>query len=621
MRKSGHNDGVMVFSPPAKVEDVRDIIAETKNNKKEKISLKEHIIRARGGVVESLDESSIVSVDKENLAMNLPIPPNNKGNKRQSLKNDKSKRLSLASNMSVSSDVSTVKGLGQSKSISNDDTWADKQEKGFTEWINFNFKQAFCASNSDEGNVAVTDTASEGALHVVLQKGFEAKNRKDATYLYLSENVSSIIQAIEKEIDENRLVMRDERDIHADLGMQETLFNLLFCYELPYLRLGLEIVFGKVVSVPAKHDVYSQKNLKQWKNSLKLYLFDHLFTNGDVTAKFTKQMLMYPKHEKAMKAQLRAHMLKKLLSVVLLIDRMKTAHITPFPTLFMKNSEIKSSKNVLIALCKEFLKSEGDVIRHLAACNYQVTFEQTAVDEYDYTVVNIMNDLKDGVRLTKLMEILTKIAPNTLLKQLRVPAVNRLNKIYNVNVAMSQLVDFNVYNPIEAKDIVEGNRDKTLVFMWQLLYGFELRMLINAKTVRQEVEEILKNELWRRSIYGADEAATFAVKVATAENLASIMMKTMSSTVSYNEVDNTAELADALVLWCDAIASRYGVAVFDLTNCLSDGRALCLLIHYYHPAILPTKLIKRTTKCDSGSISGEHGNFNLIKKACKEIGS
>jgi hypothetical protein len=95
----------------------------------------------------------------------------------------------------------------------------------------------------------------------------------------------------------------------------------------------------------------------------------------------------------------------------------------------------------------------------------------------------------------------------------------------------------------------------------------------------------------------------------------------MSSTVSYNEVDNTAELADALVLWCDAIASRYGVAVFDLTNCLSDGRALCLLIHYYHPAILPTKLIKRTTKCDSGSISGEHGNFNLIKKACKEIGS
>ena len=297
MRKSAVNDGVMVFSPPAKAEDVRDIIAETKNDKKEKISLKEHIIRARGGVGGGVgggvveDESSVVSVDKENLAMNLPIPPNHKGNKRQSLKNDKSKRLSLASNMSVSSDVSithslthslthTVKGLGQSKSISNDDTWADKQEKGFTEWINFNFQQAFCASNSDEGALHVTDTASEGALHVVLQKGFEAKNRKDATYLYLSDDVSSIVQGIEKEIDENRLVMRDERDIHADLGMQETLFNLLFSYELPYLRLGLEVVFGKVVSVPAKHDVYSQKNLKSWKNSLKLYLFDHLFTNG-----------------------------------------------------------------------------------------------------------------------------------------------------------------------------------------------------------------------------------------------------------------------------------------------------------------------------------------------------
>ena len=611
----------MVFSPPAKaVEDVRDIIAETKNNKKEKISLREHIIRARGGQLGGMDESCVVAVDKENLDMNLPVPPSSKGNKRQSLKNDKMKRLSLVSNMSASSDMTTAKGLGQSKSVSTDDSWADKQEKGFTEWINFNLKQLYCASNSDEGNVALTDTASEGALNMVLQKGFEAKNRKDATYLYQSEEISTIIEAVETEVDENHIVMRDERDIHADLGMQETLFNLLFSYELPYLRLGLEIVFGKVVSIPSKHDLYNTKNLKYWKNSIKTFLFDNLFTKNEITSKYTKQMLMYPKNEKAMKALLRAHMLKKLLALVLLIDQMKAANITPFPTVFMKNAAIKSSKSVLIALCKEFLKSEGDVIRHLASYNYVVTFEQSAVDEYDYTVVNIMNDLKDGVRLTKLMEILTKVTPNTLLKQLRVPAVNRLNKIFNVNVAMSQLTDFNIYNPIEAKDIVEGNRDKTLVFMWQLLYGFELRMLIDAKTVRVEVEEILKNELWRRSIYGADEAATFAVKVATAENLASIMMKTINSVASHSAVDTTADLADALVLWCDAVASRYGVPVFDITNCLSDGRALCLLIHYYHPAILPTKLIKRTTKCDSGSISGEHSNFNLIKKSCKEIG-
>lgn len=35
--------------------------------------------------------------------------------------------------------------------------------------------------------------------------------------------------------------------------------------------------------------------------------------------------------------------------------------------------------------------------------------------------------------------------------------------------------------------------------------------------------------------------------------------------------------------------------VHNLTTSLADGRALCLLIHYYHPTILPTKIIQNTT--------------------------
>ena len=34
-------------------------------------------------------------------------------------------------------------------------------------------------------------------------------------------------------------------------------------------------------------------------------------------------------------------MLKKLLSLVLLIDKMKSANITPFPTVFMKDAAVK----------------------------------------------------------------------------------------------------------------------------------------------------------------------------------------------------------------------------------------------------------------------------------------
>ena len=54
-------------------------------------------------------------------------------------------------------------------------------------------------------------------------------------------------------------------------------------------------------------------------------------------------------------------------------------------------------------------------------------------------------------------------------------------------------------------------------------------------------------------------------------------------------------LANALMKWCHAISNTYGVAVNNLTSSLSDGRALCLLIHYYHPTILSTSMIQNTT--------------------------
>ena len=60
------------------------------------------------------------------------------------------------------------------------------------------------------------------------------------------------------------------------------------------------------------------------------------------------------------------------------------------------------------------------------------------------------------------------------------------------------------------------------------------------------------------------------------------------------ETESTA-LTSALLKWCDAIAGTYGVPVHNLTSSLADGRALCLLIHYYHPTILATNMIQNTT--------------------------
>ena len=42
----------------------------------------------------------------------------------------------------------------------------------------------------------------------------------------------------------------------------------------------------------------------------------------------------------------------------------------------------------------------GDITRHLGYMGYRVSYQQKALDEYDYGVTNIKQDLRDGARLT-----------------------------------------------------------------------------------------------------------------------------------------------------------------------------------------------------------------------------
>ena len=151
-------------------------------------------------------------------------------------------------------------------------------------------------------------------------------------------------------------------------------------------------------------------------------------------------------------------------------------------------------------------------------------------------------DLRDGVRLARLMELLTHTGG--LSESLRVPAVSRLQKLHNVSLVYKRMQESNIgggkcnrmlliiisislinryfdvydyqlshcYNLYtmwfflqlklsirlinldpsqilfltslatvdcnqEAKNIVDGNRDRTLFLLWQILFAFELRMV------------------------------------------------------------------------------------------------------------------------------------------------
>ena len=41
-----------------------------------------------------------------------------------------------------------------------------------------------------------------------------------------------------------------------------------------------------------------------------------------------------------------------------------------------------------------------------------------------------------------------------------------------------------------------------------------------------------------------------------------------------------------MVRWANAVCSQFGCPITDLTVSFADGKAVCLLIHYYHPNLL-----------------------------------
>ena len=94
------------------------------------------------------------------------------------------------------------------------------------------------------------------------------------------------------------------------------------------------------------------------------------------------------------------------------------------------------SKDVLAALSRDFLSGEGDFIKHMSYLGYDVKHKQTALDEFDFAVTNIASDLKCGVRLCRIMEILTN---DNITDKLRIPVVSRLQNIHNVDLGLKAL--------------------------------------------------------------------------------------------------------------------------------------------------------------------------------------
>jgi len=85
-------------------------------------------------------------------------------------------------------------------------------------------------------------------------------------------------------------------------------------------------------------------------------------------------------------------------------------------------NNVKSSKALLTNFAKDYLSGDGDIEKHLRQLRFRVEHEQSILSEVDFSVTNLAVDLRDGVRLAKLVDIVLK--RHDTCSALRMPAVS-----------------------------------------------------------------------------------------------------------------------------------------------------------------------------------------------------
>ncbi|TKS75147.1 Abnormal spindle-like microcephaly-associated protein -like protein [Collichthys lucidus] len=474
------------------------------------------------------------------------------------------------------------------KNMFYDERWIEKQETGFTWWINYvltpdDFKVNtevakvnavnIVMGSDDKFSVPKAPTKEEMSFSTYTARRKLNRLRRAACQLFTSEAMVKAIQRLELEVEAKRLLVRKDRHLWKDIGERRKVLNWLLSYNPLWLRIGLETIYGELISLESNSDALG----------LAMFVLQRLLWNPDIAAQFrhAKVPHLYKDgHEEA----LSRFTLKKLLLLVCFLDKAKESRLIEHnPCLFCLDAEFKTSKDLLLAFSRDFLSGEGILPRHLGYLGLPVSHAQTPLDEFNFAVKNLAVDLKCGIRLVRVMELL--IQDWSLSAKLRLPAISRLQKVHNVDVALQVLKSKGVDlqdergSTIDSRDVVDGHREKTLSLLWKIIFTFHVEVILDEEQLKEEIGFLRRTLSTKRRL----------VSLRADRGLQPSPAKTRRS------YEHSSRKITLLMDWARAVCDFYSLKVENFTVTFSDGRVLCYLIHHYHPSLLPEEAVSHST--------------------------
>ncbi|KAK9155747.1 hypothetical protein Sjap_003227 [Stephania japonica] len=395
------------------------------------------------------------------------------------------------------------------------------------------------------------------ALRVSLREVCSFEDLKQRMRGYLSaescREVLSVMSQVAKNIDDGRLKMKAHCPIVTDLGMKEKACKVIMSYNPIWLRIGLFVVFGGDSILPTG-DVTSDQELAFLKAVVEKQIFSH-----DGLAKvfaYNKRIegLYRPGYFEALGNVI----LKRILLVVLCLIELNLravfllsmASMEPMEGpryCFAHNLISNPVDNLSKFLSSEIMHGEGNLLAHLVIVGYKVPYQQHSLLEYDFRITNLFEDLQDGVRLCRAMNLLQQ--DTSILMKMVVPSDTIKKNLANCRVAMDYIKQAGVPlsdedgTIIVAEDVLSGEKELVLSLLWNLFTHLQLPLLINKKLLFEEICKVKSVDMGNYTCYASNHL-------------------------------------EMLLEWVQAISLKYDVKVDSFAS-LVDGKALWCLIDYY----------------------------------------
>jgi len=392
-----------------------------------------------------------------------------------------------------------------------------QQEKILTEWMNF----VLCPSKNAQACSNLSQEQESDEIRAKVQE------------IYDSAEMKAVQHAIGLEISSKRLQLRDDQDPRIDIGLRESFLELLLSYHMAWLQVGLEVMLNtRIANVRVIRTRDGEVFRIAGLNEVRKLIVSRILNDPVIQERAGQTN---SKKRDSLRSVLQAHTIERFLTLVILLDRAKRMEAFPRRTpLFNATAAVKSSAEMLYSFAKDYMASEGNLARHLLGLGYGVEIQQRYLDDYNFRVTDLGCDLRDGVRLVKLVESLVSNEGGAssgkfdfLSSRLRVPAISRLQKIHNVKLVVSALQSHrlhhnhinqerNVRQPSYSaslpdglcpNDIVNGHRGNTIRLLWIIVQHFQLHHVVSSLTGIALMQNLFRTCITRRHFLATKRAA------------------------------------------------------------------------------------------------------------------